>query len=250
MRAILSDIHANLEALGAVLADIARHPVEHIYCLGDLVGHGPNPRECVDFASRFDRVVQGNYDLAAVSGDPDHGPASPAARRSLAWTRDQLELLFPGPEQAAHRLPFLAGLSPRHEEKDLLFVHGSPRDPLREYVGPGDAGDDAKLAAVFAAFPRSCFHGHTHLPGLFTEAGEFLRPEVLNRGYRLRGKTLVNVGSVGHPRDGDWRACYVLLADDTVYFRRVEYDVDATVRKIHQISELDNAHGVRLREGR
>jgi diadenosine tetraphosphatase ApaH/serine/threonine PP2A family protein phosphatase len=107
------------------------------------------------------------------------------------------------------------------------------------------------MAAVFSLVERYCLMGHTHVPGVFTEDLQFLSPEEVDPCYRLDGrKTLMNVGSVGQPRDGDWRACYALLDGDTVRFRRVEYDIEATIRKIRDIDDLDDLLGDRLREGR
>jgi diadenosine tetraphosphatase ApaH/serine/threonine PP2A family protein phosphatase len=107
------------------------------------------------------------------------------------------------------------------------------------------------MEGIFAAVERYCFQGHTHVPGIFTENLHFHSPEEIDYVYKLDGrKTLCNVGSVGQPRDGDWRACYVLLEDETIYYRRVEYDVNTTIQKIYDIPELENFLGDRLREGR
>ena len=112
------------------------------------------------------------------------------------------------------------------------------------------------MERIFALVERYCFQGHTHVPGIFVEEGEeglylFHSPEEFSSVHRLSGrKTLIIVGSVGQPRDGDRRACYILLDDDTIRFHRVEYDVETTVRKIHAIPELDPMLGDRLREGR
>lgn len=248
MKAILSDIHGNLEALQAVLADIDRRPVEEIYCLGDLVGYGPNPRECVDLVMRWRVVILGNFDQACLSGPVAFGQY---AERSVLWSVQQLYHAELSRPEADRRWGFLKGLTPKHEERDCLFVHGSAYGPLNEYVFPEDILNPRKMRRVFAAVGRYCFQGHTHIPGVFTEGGGYHSPEEIGLVYWLDGrKTLVNVGSVGQPRDGDWRAGYVLLDGDAVLFRRVEYDVDTTVRKIRAIDELDNFLGDRLREGR
>jgi len=242
LRAILSDVHGNLEALQAVLRDAALHGVEAVYCLGDLVGFGPSPRECVEAAMRWQVVLQGDYDHRAVFGSGDE---SPWARRADAWTRGQLGAAGGRP------LEFLAGLRPKHREGDFLFVHASPRDPLREFVFPEEIYNRLMMERLFAAVGRYCLVGHTHVPGVFTEDFQYLTPEEVGHVYRLGGgKALVNVGSVGQPRDGDWRACYALLDGEAVRFRRVEYDVEATVRKVHGTDDLDNLQGDRLREGR
>jgi len=109
---------------------------------------------------------------------------------------------------------------------------------------------------IFTLVGRYCFQGHTHVPGIFTEGQpeslyQFHPPDELDYVYRLDGrKALCNVGSVGQPRDGDWRACYILLGGDTVRYRRVEYDIDRAIKQIYAIPDLDNFLGDRLREGR
>jgi diadenosine tetraphosphatase ApaH/serine/threonine PP2A family protein phosphatase len=252
MWAILSDIHGNLEALQAVLADIdgLSSPVERILCLGDTVGYGPNPLECLDLVkSRCDLVLLGNHDQAVLF-DPEGFGAS--AARAVFWTRHLLDSTGAASEE---RLHFLTQMARKHTEGQLLFVHGSARSPLNEYVFPEDVCNHAKMERLFALVDRCCFQGHTHVPGIFTEEMDgsfrFHSPEELDYVYRLGGrKILCNVGSVGQPRDGDWRACYVLLTPDELYYRRVEYDVESTIRKIHDNPQLDDFLGDRLRDGR
>jgi len=107
------------------------------------------------------------------------------------------------------------------------------------------------MERIYALVEKYCFQGHTHVPGIFTEGLQFLSPEDLGGAHKLDGtKTLCNVGSVGQPRDGNWRACYVVLKDDVVTYRRVEYDVDKTVKKIYDVPDLENFLGDRLKEGR
>jgi predicted phosphodiesterase len=254
MLALISDVHGNLEALQAVLDDIARHPVRAVYCLGDTVGYGPNPRECLDrVAAACAMTLVGNHDQGALF-DPDG--FGPVAERAIFWTRDQLEALVPDAAAAYRRWEFLAGRPRSHREDDFLYVHGSARNPLNEYVFPEDAYNQRKMEAIFGLVARCCFQGHTHVPGVFVEhapAGpyRFSSPPEINFVHRLDGrKTLVNVGSVGQPRDGDWRASYALLDGDTIRYRRVEYDVETTVKKIHDTPELDRFLGDRLRDGR
>jgi predicted phosphodiesterase len=248
MKALISDIHSNLEALNAVLADIARQPVEAIFCLGDVVGYGPNPRECLDAVMRCPIVLMGNHDQAVLF-DPMN--FNPVAERATMWTREQLDKPFPNRAAADARWEFLAERPLKHKDGDFLFVHGSPRNPLNEYIFPEDIYSEAKMRSIFAQVPRYMFQGHTHVPGIFTESLEFLAPDEIDYEYRLDGrKTLCNVGSVGQPRDGDWRACYVLLDNNTIRYRRVEYDIEATIRKIRDIDELDDFLAERLRGGR
>ena len=250
MKALISDVHSNLEALQAVLADIARHSVEAIYCLGDVVGYGPNPRECLDLIMRHCPVVlMGNHDQAVLF-DPMN--FNPVAERATMWTRDQLDKPFPSRSAADARWEFLAERPLKHRESDFLYVHGSPRNPLNEYIFPEDIYSEAKMRSIFAQVPRYMFQGHTHVPGIFTESLEFFSPDELESGeyHQDGGKTQCNVGSVGQPRDSDWHACYVLLDGQTIRYRRVEYDIDTTIRKIRDIDELDDFLGDRLRGGR
>jgi diadenosine tetraphosphatase ApaH/serine/threonine PP2A family protein phosphatase len=253
MIAILSDIHGNLEALRAVLEDIRRHGPKAVYCLGDVVGYGPEPCACLDLAQDFNVTLLGNHDQGALF-DPEC--FSPTALRAILWTREQLENRGGSREARERRWEFLAGRPRTYRDSHGLFVHGSACNPLNEYVWPEDIYNPRKIERLFALVERCCFQGHTHVPGIFTEQAprerhDFFSPEEISQTYQLDGrKVLCNVGSVGQPRDGDWRACYVLLDGDTICFRRVEYDVEATVRKIHAESELDRVLGDRLREGR
>ena len=247
-RAILSDIHGNLEALEAVLADLATQEVESIYCLGDIVGYGPNPRECIDQVMKFQLSILGNHDQGALY-DPEG--FSSGAERAIFWTRDQLELGGGDPEQTARRWEFLSELPRTHREGQFVYVHGSVRNPLSEYVFPEDVHNFRKLERIFAQIERFAFQGHTHVPGIFTEDGRFLSPDEVAGRYSLPGgKMMVNVGSVGQPRDGDPRACYVILTDQQIEFRRVRYPVERTMEKIYAIPELDPVLADRLRDGR
>jgi diadenosine tetraphosphatase ApaH/serine/threonine PP2A family protein phosphatase len=241
MRALISDIHANLEALEAVLADIAKQGVAEIYCLGDIVGYGPNPRECLELVMRHARLtVLGNHDEAARTGPTGFNAE---AAKAVWWTRQQLQDTREPARVAERRWKFLAGLPQTVAEGDTLFVHASPRSPLRDYVFPEDARNTDKMCAVFARIQRRCFAGHTHVPGIFTVDGRFLAPEEIGGHYRCTShKILCNVGSVGQPRDGDPRACYVLCDETEIVFRRVPYDVERTIEKIRQHPELDASY--------
>lgn len=246
MKAIISDIHGNLEALQAVLADIKQQQITEIYCLGDVVGYGPNPRECIDLVMQCQVCLLGNHDQGALF-DPEG--FNPGAERAIFWTRDQLEK--GDPERNEKRWEFLGDLPRTHREGKLLFVHGSARNPLNEYVFPEDIYNQRKMERIFTLVEKDCFQGHTHIPGVFTEDLNFLTPEEVNFEYRLGNqKHLVNVGSVGQPRNGVPDSSYVLLEDDRLVFRRVKYDVEKTANKIYAIPELDNFLGDRLKDGR
>ncbi|MBN1393593.1 MAG: metallophosphoesterase [Pirellulales bacterium] len=247
-RAIISDIHSNIEGLDAVLADISNQGITEVYCLGDLVGYGPNPLEVIDEAMKCSVCLLGNHDQGALF-DPEG--FNSGAERAIFWTRRQLEN---GPGSVAsrqRRWDFLGELPRNRIEENTLYVHGSARNPLNEYVFPEDIYNKRKLEKIFALIPQYAFQGHTHVPGVFSESCNFFSPEELNNEYRLgREKAMINVGSVGQPRDGDPRACYVVLEDEVVRFRRVEYPFDQTISKIYEIPELDNFLGERLRDGR
>jgi len=136
-------------------------------------------------------------------------------------------------------------------EAPYLFVHGSARNPLNEYVFPEDVNNPRKMERIYGLITQYCFQGHTHVPGVFTASGSFHRPSDLGYRYRLGPeKLMINVGSVGQPRDGDTRSCYVVLTENEIEFRRVAYPLEETVAKIYAIPELDNFLGDRLREGK
>jgi diadenosine tetraphosphatase ApaH/serine/threonine PP2A family protein phosphatase len=247
-RALISDIHSNLEALEAVLADIREQQITEVYCLGDLVGYGPNPRECIDLVMQCKVCLLGNHDQGALF-DPEG--FNTGAERAIFWTRTQLENSSGTLAERTRRWDFLGELPRNFQEGNMLFVHCSARNPLNEYVFPEDIYNRRKMEKIFALVPRHAFQGHTHVPGVFTEDLNFLSPEELNYEYRLGDqKAMINVGSIGQPRDGDPRACYVVLDGALVCFRRVEYAVEKTIRKIYEVPELDNFLGDRLRDGR
>jgi predicted phosphodiesterase len=248
-QALVSDIHGNLEALQAVLEDIATQGVDDIVCLGDIVGYGPNPNECLELVlQKASRTILGNHDQAALI-DPDG--FNPVALRAIYWTRDQLET---GAKQVVNRRwDFLSELPRMYQNDKYLFVHGSPRDATNEYVFPETIYDKSKIDSMFQRVTQYCFQGHTHMPGIFTTDLEFIRPSECNYVFPLgREKLMINVGSVGQPRDEDNRACYTILDYDAkrIYYRRVAYPFEETISKIYATDELDNMLGDRLRTGR
>ena len=210
-RALISDIHGNLEALEVVLEDIKSQEVDEIFCLGDVIGYGPNPRECIDrVMDSCKMTLLGNHDQGAMF-DPDG--FNIGAERAIFWTRDQLE----SPNDRVNnekRWEFLGMLPRTHRHESFLFVHGSPRNPLSEYIFPEDIYNHRKMERLFQLVEKYCFQGHTHVPGVFTEGYQFYAPEEIDHEYTLGdGKVMINVGSVGQPRDGDPRSCYVILDD-------------------------------------
>ncbi len=210
-RALISDIHGNLEALEVVLDDIKAQGISEIFCLGDIIGYGPNPRECIDrVMQNCTATLLGNHDQGAMF-DPDG--FNIGAERAIFWTREQLE----SPHDRANnekRWEFLGMLPRSHRLDSFLFVHGSPRNPLSEYIFPEDIYNHRKMERLFQLVEKYCFQGHTHVPGVFTEGFQFYAPDEIDNEYTLgEGKVMINVGSVGQPRDGDPRACYVILDD-------------------------------------
>ena len=249
-RALVSDIHGNLDALQSVLSDIRSRGIETIFCLGDVIGYGPEPQACIDAVMDFDLCILGNHDQAALF-DPEG--FSSTAERAIFWTRTQLECSEPNNDDQKRRWRFLAELPRTHQVDQYLFVHGSTRNPLNEYVFPEDIYNRRKMEKIFSLVPHYCFQGHTHIPGVFTEDFRFLSPSEINFEYTFSDeKTMVNVGSVGQPRDGDPRSSYVILDDETnsIEFRRVPYDFTVTSKKIYDIPELDKFLGDRLHDGK
>jgi diadenosine tetraphosphatase ApaH/serine/threonine PP2A family protein phosphatase len=252
MIAIISDIHSNHEALKTVLADIDRRGITTIFCLGDIVGYGPDPRECLDLVmDRSSFSLCGNHDHAVF-----YEPANfnVAAERAAFWTRTALEE-EPDAAKRNRRWKFLASLLPRNEMDGMVFVHGSPRKPINEYLFPDDVyTNPQKLLSNFERMSQmTCFCGHTHVPGVFVDDPYFEPPDELgdSQSYAIGDeKAIINVGSVGQPRDRDPRAAYAILNDDEVQFVRIEYDIDVTARKIHDNPHLDDFLGTRLFEGR
>lgn len=250
LRAILSDIHSNLEALQAVLADIEQQQVDAIYNLGDTLGYGPNPIECLTYVSQMSMVLRGNHDQAVLV-TPDG--FCRAAENSILWTQARLK----GTRIASGQswLRFLDGLPLSHSEEHVLYVHGSPRNPMHEYVFPEDIFNSNKMTKISQQFDQICFAGHTHIPGLFvqvaTDQWEYIYYEECESGFPIENRKIIcNVGAVGQPRDEDERACYALFDGERIWFRRVEYDIETTVKKIYAVPELDDFLGDRLRDGR
>ena len=250
MIAILSDIHSNLEALQTVLAEVDRRGITEILCLGDVIGYGPNPIECLDLIMKRAQVtLMGNHDFA-VFYEPYN--FNIGAEQACFWTREQFEQ-DPDVERRARRWNYLAGL-PVYEKRpgQLMAVHASPRRPVNEYIFPDDIYTNPnKFGPIFERVERICFCGHTHVPGVFLEGPDFYSPEELDQRFELgNDRAVVNVGSVGQPRDRDPRSSFVIFDGNAVEFIRLPYDVEKTVKKFEAIPELDNFLGARLRDGR
>jgi predicted phosphodiesterase len=215
--AVLSDIHSNLVALDAVLAAIGS--VDAVWHLGDVVGYGPEPDAVVERLTTIGAVgVRGNHDAAAAGGS-EIDWFNPDARAAMEWTREAIS-------PTTHA--WLAALPVRRMELAFTLVHGSPRDPIWEYVTSAALA----RAALSAISTEHGLHGHTHVPIAFTEVDGRMRtlaPRAGNTVALGEGRTLLNPGSVGQPRDGDARASYLVmdLAAGTATWGRAAYDHDA-----------------------
>ncbi|MBA7662624.1 hypothetical protein ES703_70654 [subsurface metagenome] len=248
-RAIVSDIHGNQTALEAVLRDIDRQRVEEVVCLGDVIGYGARPRACVDYARKFKWVLKGNHELGLFDAE-EAKRFSARAADAIDWTRSRLEA--PDDPENEARMTFLEQTGEKEVEGDVVYCHGSPRLPVTEYVFPTLAQRHPdRLKLIFTFFEHVAFVGHTHFPGVFTEELRFDTPADLGNEYEIGpGRALINVGSVGQPRDRNNRASYVIFDGQTVVFRRVQYDIDVAASQIYAVSDLDDGLGDRLYDGR
>ena len=220
--AIIADIHANLTAFTAVLADIKeRGGVEDVWCLGDVVGYGPYPHECIALLRQTKHVcVAGNHDWAAI-GKVDTADFNPDAAAACHWTGKQLS-----PED----VEYLSNLPLTIERGDFTLVHGSPREPIREYIL-----STAAARENFACFKTPyCLVGHSHHPAVFSydNAGDCLLSQFLPDNPLVLGdsRLIINPGGVGQPRDGDPRASYAIYDSESrqVKLYRLDYDIRAT----------------------
>ena len=226
--AVLSDIHANLAALEAVRADLT--DIDQVWVLGDIVGYGPQPNEVIAVLQEMGaRSVLGNHDGAAI-GIVDPAYFNPDARAAIEWTAGTID---------GNARAYLASLPELRRDGELTAVHGSPRDPIWEYIASRSIA-----AANFESFEtRICLFGHTHLPIAYrlvegeVEAAPGLPDEVVQVGS---ARALLNPGSVGQPRDGLPDAAYAILEvgdtpdDSSMTFHRVHYDIDRTQRLMQE----------------
>ena len=239
---ILSDIHSNLEALEAVLAD-ADGLYDCVLCLGDVVGYGADPNAVTEWVrDEAAAVVRGNHDRACAGGESLEF-FNPAARASAIWTRRALT------EENRMYLDQLQRGPLRVEEPggQFLLVHGSPVDE-DQYLS---SMDDGALMEGRLELPAT-FFGHTHVQGGFRLAGEGIARIRPSQPLRIEPEYfyLINPGAVGQPRDGDARAAYALysIENQTVEYRRVAYDVDGAAAKI-RAAGLPDVLASRLHEG-
>lgn len=241
--AIISDIHSNLTAFQAVLQDIqARGGFERIWCLGDIVGYGPDPSECIKLLRQYNHTcVAGNHDWGAI-GKIDINDFNPEAAAACRWTGQQLD---------KEDVDYLANLPLIASEGDFTMAHGSPREPIWEYL----------VSTHIARFSfdyfqtRFCLVGHSHVPLVFelvAPDGECLVHEfpedfpLTFDGNRL----IINPGGVGQPRDGDPRASYAIYDSDrnVIKHHRVSYDISSTQQRMRE-KRLPNGLAARLSHG-
>jgi diadenosine tetraphosphatase ApaH/serine/threonine PP2A family protein phosphatase len=226
--AAITDIHANLPALEAVLASIDESEVDELWCLGDVVGYGAEPDACAELVrERCDVCLVGNHDLA-VLGALEIADFSEAAAEAVVWTRENV---------ATQTLDFLRELSPTEQREGIGLFHASPRDPVWEYVLSGEQAE----ACLDVQEERIALIGHSHVALFFSRAVEGARGQMrgaqASDGARLDlgdGSWLINPGSVGQPRDGDPRAAWLELdtGEATAHFHRVSYDIERAAQSI------------------
>lgn len=221
--AIFSDIHANLEALEAVLADAEANSCDSYVCLGDVVGYNADPAACLNRVRDMGcPVVKGNHDMDC-GHDTSLEMMNSVAAEALQWTRDQLD---------ADQRKWLARLRMVRQVEDFTIVHSTLDQPTSwNYVtNKFDA-----MANFTYQVSQVCFYGHTHVPRVFIRDHERVE-EVPAESIQIQdgNKYFINTGSVGQPRDGDWRASYCIydLSTRTITFRRLEYDIETTQKKI------------------
>lgn len=224
--AILADIHANLTALQAVLADMEKQGgADEVWCLGDTLGYGPDPHECLEIVrARCSLCVAGNHDLAAI-GKLDISTFNQDAARAARWNGNQL---------TQDEISFLAGLPLKVEKGDFTLVHGSPREPVWEYIM------SAREAEENLTYFKTChcLVGHSHAP-IYFKFGESCSTGKPSAGTELKladYRYIVNPGGVGQPRDSDPRAAYAVYDSEagTLVFQRVSYDISAVQTRMQK----------------
>lgn len=237
---VISDIHANLTALEKVLEDAGS--VDAVWCLGDIVGYGPDPNECVDRIRQLPGLVciLGNHDAAALD-QIDSDTFNPEARQAIQWTQKEL---------STASLAFLRSLPETRRLDQVTLVHGSPRHPVWEYLL-----DTRSATANFQYFSTPyCFVGHSHLPVIFhlPEGEPFAKLSIPDPDtvVELSPRAILNPGSVGQPRDRDPRAAYAIYQPEEGSWesRRVEYRIEDVQTRMAAVG-LPERHIVRLAAG-
>lgn len=224
--AILSDIHSNLEALEAVLDRVKKEGVNRTICLGDVVGYGPDPNACIErIMESADVVLAGNHDHGVVDLTPlEH--FNDVAREAAEWTKTVLKSEHSG---------WLAGLDMVHEEGNLLAVHATPAEPSKWHYLFSEAEIETNLAAMTLPL---CFVGHSHMPVAFVQdgAGDIVVQSANKIRFAEGRKYLINVGSIGQPRDGDPRAAFGIyeVEDNAFRLERFPYNIPSVQEKMRR----------------
>ncbi len=237
--ALFGDIHANLEALETVLADSKAQGCDSYICMGDVVGYNADPAACLEVVRGMGcPVIKGNHDEDA-SGDHSLDSMNPVAAAALEWTRQQL---------SEEQRTWLRRLRMVRQIADFTVVHSTLDQPANwNYVtNRFDA-----MSNFSYQFTQVCFHGHTHVPRVYVKGEKVQEVPAESVIIEPGQKYFINVGSVGQPRDGDWRACYAIydLPSKTVVFRRLDYDIKTTQSKI-LAAGLPEMLAERLADGR
>ncbi|MFA5088466.1 MAG: metallophosphoesterase family protein [Candidatus Omnitrophota bacterium] len=237
--AIFSDVHGNIEALDAVIQSLRTESIEQYFCLGDIVGYGANPEECIEAVQRLPALsIAGNHDWAVLEKiDVRH--FNSAAREAVFWTRRHL---------SESGKAFLQSLELLHTNDEVILAHGTLQHP-GEFLYLLDLG---QAGATFRLMDRQvCFIGHTHIPQVIIECRGKASLEKPGEVRTVSGcRYIINVGSVGQPRDRDPRAAYCIYDTETqaLSIRRVDYPIEKAQQKISQ-SGLPNSLASRLAEG-
>lgn len=222
---LISDIHGNLEAMNRVVEYIENMEGEkRVVCLGDIVGYGPNPAECFKIVeSLTNKICLGNHDDAILDTDYDY-QITKNAREAIRWTRGVLDEEI---REAINRFPL------QIEEDNVLYVHASPDEPMKwKYITNAYTANLSMADMKFSL----CFVGHSHIPGVYADY------ELPREGKKAilskTGKTIVNIGSVGQPRDGSPMLSFAVFDNDnwTVEIIRLKYDYHETMAKIHKVN--------------
>lgn len=237
--ALFGDIHANLEALESVLKDAEEQGCTDRVCMGDIVGYNADPKACLEIVRDSSwPVVKGNHDEDAA-GSHSLDTMNPVAAEALQWTRDQL---------SEDQRTWLRNIRMVRQVQDFTVVHSTLDQPQSwNYVtNKFDA-----MSNFSYQFTNLCFHGHTHVPKVFIRDSRVAEITADSTVLEPGMKYFINTGSVGQPRDGDWRACYAIydMETSTVSFRRIEYDITTTQEKI-RAAGLPASLAERLAEGR
>jgi predicted phosphodiesterase len=223
--AVISDVHANISALNQVLQDIDRNKIEDILFLGDAVGYGPDPNECIDLLTERCKVLlAGNHDWGAV-GLTDSTFFNEYARDALEWMKEVI----------TERNKKILGLLPAREELvegDILLVHSTPKEPEAWHYLLTLWDADINFHYFDNKF---CVLGHSHQPFIIEKvpSGELVSHEGSAK-IRDGSRYIINAGSVGQPRDGDPRACYVIISEENIGIVRVPYDIATTQNRMKQ----------------